>query len=310
MENIIGFVIKELRIKQGFTQQDIAAKTGCSRDLISKIELGKRQVSSDLLLSLSVCFQFNLINLSKYLNNYKNFDQYFAGLQLISCIENQDILKIKNLLNDNNIYATFNYGEPLLLKNYCTILVLLYIDNDYSQCLELTLSTLKIGFEDIKNYNIKISYNYYYSILLVLSFLIKQKNEYALLLAFQEKFINFIEIHFFNNTFSIPSIDYYFKKLYTILLNNLADTYLDLFEFNTALTICQKGIVQCYHLNILSTLPPLLKLKVEILYKLDRLILAKETFNDFKSICNVTKMSDYLESVSSTFTTNYPLLFE
>ncbi len=309
MFNNIGPAIKELRLKHGFTQQELANNTDYTRDFISKIELGKRQAPPDLLVSLSKLLQLDLITLDKHLNKYENLAHYLAANRLITCVEKQDLYQIKTLLETDSIYNDFNYGEPMLIKNYCNSLVLFYITKNYDECLTLTLSTLNLNLDNIENYTIKISSNYYYSTLLILAGLIREKNEFTVLFEFEKKIIDFIEQYYFNNVFTLPSIDYYFKKLYTLLLNNHADTCFSLLHFNNALTVCEKGIDSCYKLNILNSLPLLLKLKVEILYNLDQVIQAKEAFIDFKSICNITKIPSYFENVTNNFKNDYPLLF-
>ncbi len=309
VNNNLGSIIKNLRIELGISQQQLADNTTYSRDYISKIELGKRYPPEDLIISLSTCLNIDLLTLSKKINNYKNFNHYLASNKLISCIETQDLEQIKHLLLSDNIYAEFIYGEPLIIKNYCLMLVLFHIDKNFDKCLSLAQSTLDISLSDITNYNFKVTSNYYYySILLVLCSLIKLNGDYTLLLNFEKNFISFLDKNYFSNIISIHSVDYYFKKLYTVLLNNLADTYFNILEFDNALTFCNIGIEKCNFLNIISTLPMLLKLKTEILYSSNNITEAKATYSDFHSICNITNNLKYFENTSSLFRNNYPLI--
>ncbi len=45
--------IKELRLEKKMTQSGLAMEIGCSQNLISKIELGKAEPTSDVLISLA-----------------------------------------------------------------------------------------------------------------------------------------------------------------------------------------------------------------------------------------------------------------
>lgn len=56
----IGLRIKKLRIKNGYTQEQLGEKIGCSNNHISHIETGTNKVSLTLLLRLSHAFEISL----------------------------------------------------------------------------------------------------------------------------------------------------------------------------------------------------------------------------------------------------------
>jgi DNA-binding XRE family transcriptional regulator len=55
----IGALIREYREKAGYSQNDMAEKSGLSQQHISQVELGKRNIGSDQLVMLSLLLGFD-----------------------------------------------------------------------------------------------------------------------------------------------------------------------------------------------------------------------------------------------------------
>ncbi|MCD8015929.1 MAG: helix-turn-helix domain-containing protein [Lachnospiraceae bacterium] len=56
METTFGNRLKELRIKSGMTQKQLAERVGISKSIVSFYELHERQPSGDILIRLSATF--------------------------------------------------------------------------------------------------------------------------------------------------------------------------------------------------------------------------------------------------------------
>ncbi len=284
MKKSFGDLIKEIRIKNGFSQQELSEHTAYSRDYLSKIEVGKRNPSDDFLVSISTTLNFDFSTLHKKLNNFITLDDYFLTNKLVECIEAKNIDKIKQLL-DNEIFTyKMNYGESRITKEYCQALVIFYIDNNTDKALQYCLDILEITYDKIDDYEIKVNFPYYYSLLLLLGHIMSEKKDYNILENFLKKFIAFIDNYYLNGILPIYSVEYYYKKLYITILNNYADTLLKLGECQLALNQCNKAIDVSNKLNILSLLPYLYKMKVEILHVTGNLFEVKQNLNYLKDL--------------------------
>lgn len=111
-KEILKMKLKELRLKNNLTQQEIADILGCSTVAYSRYETGKRQPSTDMLISLSKILHVSIdyilendnysddfINLEpldrEIIKNYHNADTYdqIAVLRILNIKEKDDKLK-------------------------------------------------------------------------------------------------------------------------------------------------------------------------------------------------------------------------
>lgn len=77
-----GDRIRQLRIKNGFTQECIAAALNVDRSFYSRIESGKKGASVDLFIQLSALFNVSL-------------DYLILGKYIVSQAENTDVVQLK-----------------------------------------------------------------------------------------------------------------------------------------------------------------------------------------------------------------------
>lgn len=79
-----GHRIKLLRESKGYTQEQLAEKLNISRSYLSKLEIGERSSSIDLLIEISECFDITL----DYLILGKKYDPTYikATMQKLSKI--------------------------------------------------------------------------------------------------------------------------------------------------------------------------------------------------------------------------------
>lgn len=306
----IGSLIKTLRVEKKLSQEELATLCGYSRSVISMVECDNREPTEELYHLLSSILDFDFISLSNKIHNFHNLEHYLLAMELINLIDLDDDNKIASLLSNDIIVNEFNYGEPLLIKQYCHLLVLLYLENDIDTALTNCCEILEIDINNLSNFTPKINMpNQYYSIIVALTFCFYKQNNLELCLLLNKILIDFLEKTYFNNNINFYALDFYYKKLYITSLNNQADILHNSNNNNLALETCNKAIFKCHTLNILNILPMLLKLKVDILCTLNDIINAKETYIDFKSICRLTNNLAYFDTSSQVFKTNYPSLF-
>lgn len=311
MKNI-GEIIRFLRKSKNLSQENLSDLVGCSREFISQVERNKCNLPDYLLLPLSNFLTFDIPRLIKNIDKYNNFEHYILSCELIDLIEKNDNYGISTLLNNKIIINEFNYGYTNILKIYCMALVEKHINNNLNLSTKLCLQQLKISdISNIDEFIPKLSQeDRYYSTILVLGanlHIIGDFKHHKILL---NNTIDFLEQNIFNDLLPNSTISYYFKKFYIICLNNYADVHFTLNDLNNALIYCDKAIYISTKNNILFMLHLILKLKIEILYLLDKVDEAKEIYTDFKSICRLMQQLTYFESSSEKFKIQYPRLFD
>lgn len=304
-------VFKTIRNKNNISQSALAKMTNMSRSAIAMIESGDRMPTDDFLINLSKIYKFDMVALVKNISKYESIEHYLLVNKLLNLINLRDDFEIKLLLENPTIENEFNYGEPLIIKQYCEVLVLLELAKDYNSAYEKCIDYLKINPSDIKNFQPKICMpNQYYSQILNFVYTLNSLEMFEEQLIICEIFVKFLEDTFFYGEVPLTILDSFTKKLYIICLNNLADTYFRFKKYNESLIICNNGISESNKLNVLSVLPMLIKLKIQILYCLEHFSEAKNVFEQFKSICEITNNYNYFESTMKIFKINYTMLFD
>lgn len=308
--NNIVCVLKDIRVSNNISQAALGKMTNTSRSLIAMIESGERIPSDEFIISLSRIYKIDMSELIKNINNYKSLDHYFLTDKLIKAIDKRNDYEIKALLEDP-IVSEFDYGEPLIIKQYCQILIMIGISNDFNLAYQKCTEFLNINTQNIKNFQPKIGMsNKYYSQITNLMYILNTLELHDKQLILCDLFVSFLEDTFFYTEIPLINIDFFFKKLYIISLNNLADTYFTLGEFNKSLDICNKSIAESNKLNVLNTLPMIIKLQIEIFCSLEKFCSAKESIVRFKSLCEVTNNMPYFENSITLFKSKYAKLFE
>ncbi len=307
----IGELIKILRIERKLSQSALAELCNYSRSALSMIENGTRIPSDDLLLILSNTLNFDFLQFYQGIQNYKTLEHYILTNKLSNFINIGAVSDIADLLHNDVIINEFDYGEPLYAKQYCQLLVYAKQDDNIDLALDYCINILQIDINNINSFKPQISMpKYYNSIIIVFGYCLIKKNQLQNSILISKIHVKFLEDTYINNLSSFSSFDPYYKKLYIILLNNLSDTLLVVNEFDAALSVCNKGIQQSCNLNILSILPQLLAIKVEILYNLKDFEESKEVYLEFKYLCRTTNNNDYFSTTMDRLLTKYPNLFE
>lgn len=262
------------------------------------------------MLPLSKILKFNFI---QYVNNshkFKNIEHYTLSYKLVDAINDFDYTKIESILKNEIIINEFNYGSPKIIKDYSMSLVQCYIYNNYSESEKIVLDILNIeNRDDIANFELSFhAEERYYSCIAHLSTLLCIQNEHSLSSDLLHNTINFIEKYYTDENLPSHSIDTYFKKLYTAILNNYADILFHQKKYDESYKFCCRAYNTVIKYNVLYALEYILKLKIEILCKLNRYDEAQIIYEDFKFICKLKNKIDYFNNTQKMLIENYPLI--
>lgn len=303
--DLIIDLIKKLRKKNKLSQFQISELLNIPCSTYSMIESSHRKPNDEILVSLSNILNFDFITFSRKIKSYNSIEHYLLASELINYITLYDIGNIVNILENNSIIEEFNYGEPKIIKVYCEVLVLMHVKNDIELAYSTCVSFFKI--DDLSTFKPKINMpNQYYSLMLNLGYCLFKKDLFHESLILYNTLINFLENLYFKSELHFVHTPSFHKKYYIICLNNIADLYFTLENFDKALELCKKGIEKSNKLNILSILPSLINLKVEILCKLNNYSDAKLTYFQLKSLCEITDKLDYFNVSTEKLKNSYP----
>lgn len=301
-------LVIQLRNKKNLTQREIAKLSKIPASTYSMLECGKRKPTYDVLMSLSNVLKFDLVTFYENQNSYISMEHYLFAKDLIDLVDSNDIENIANNVKNNPIINEFNYGEPEIIKVYCEIILLIEkeknIELAYTTCIEfLNITTLD---EFVPRINMPCQY---YSIISKLGDCLYQKKMYDDFIVLYEILIKFLEKLYFNDFIIFVDIPDFYRNYYILCLSNLSKGYFSLNKFDVALKICDKGIEKSSEVDILNMFTTLLKLKVEILCKLDNYSEAKETYIQYKSLCSLALTINCFDASTIEFKEKYPNLF-
>ncbi len=217
----IGTIIRDLRIKNNMTQQELADKIFVTVPYISKIENGKRNVTNDLLKDLSGIFNIDLLGMVdsfKQFNSYEEFERYYFLRELI---ELKDIDNIEKCINEN--FDIFSINESVLLGQYCKALVDSIKYKRFQNSNEICYRALGLNKETILEEIKKSSYtNSAYSIFTLLSYNYRMLNEDLFVSELCRELVFHYESIINDGKLTYLKQDFFFKKTYIIFLNNYA----------------------------------------------------------------------------------------
>lgn len=308
----IGKLIKNLRIERGFSQEDIANFLHCSREQVSKIELDKRTLTNESLYILSNTLKFDFVTLSKNSEKYNSIDHYILCNRLIDTIIDRNIIEMQQLLESPEVLTEFDYGNPRILKLYCSSLVETNLNNNIEKSIEFCKEILEIeDLSKISMFTPKLEQeNRYYSTILQLGVNLQNNNDIISHKILLENTIEFLEQYYFNTILPSSSISFFMKKLYVSMLNNYATLLFKMQQYMNALCICEKAIEISSTYNSLYMLEFLLQLKIEILCSQNLLKDAKEAYAQLSGICTLSKNLNWLTKTNNLIKEHYPQLLD
>ncbi len=305
-DNTFGALLKSIRIKNDFSQENLAKLTNHSRSAISMFESGERLPTNEFLVSLSKIFKFDFISLIENIDKYKNLDHYLLVNEILQLVSIRDDEKINKIINEHPLIQEFDYGEPLLLRQYCEVLMLMDYHKDYNKTFELCTKFLNIDPDNIQNFKPKIRANKrYYSQTINLCCCLRFLGEYEKLLTLSKILVKFLEDTYFKTDIPLVDIDFFFKRYYLISLYNQADAYFKLKDYTKALEVCKTVVSQCSKQNILDILPNTYRLNTEILFSLGDFEEGKHSLELFRAVCVITDNLEDFESIVEAFRVKY-----
>ncbi len=306
----IGSLMKKLRKQNKLSQATVGNITGYTRQSISMIESDKRTMSVDGLISISKLLKFDFLKLSEELATYKKMEHYMLANELIKLVENNNIKELAKISNENKLIKELNYDEVAMLRDYCEIVVLSHIDNNFIGALNKCFDVLNIKIDEIDNFYPKMGMpNSYYLVTLSMIRSFYKVNDYKNLFSVCTKVVEFLESYYFNEFDLYLTMDRFFVKYYVISLSNLGYCYFINKDYENALIYCNKGIKKSNELNVINELPMLLDIKLKTLYNMGDVMGAKKYYNYFKTICDITESDTYFDSANTKYEKEYTNIF-
>ncbi len=309
--NNLGNLIAKLRKDNNITQDALADSISCSRSYISYLERNQRALQPEYCTPLSKVLNFNLKQYLHSYHKYKSIDHYILVTNIIELLNDGNFQKAKSILKNNKTVSELSYGSAYIIKVYCSALVSVVVDKDYISSEKAILKLLNIKSRRmVSQFTPDFSdEERYYSAIILLSNIFANQKEYKHVISLLSNTIDFLEKHIFDKTYQKETINIYFRKLYVTAYNNYADAFFNLKEYSEALKYCNVActLVKDYELNHVWEM--VLKLRIEILYMMDKIDEAQEVYNDFKTICRLKEKTEYFHSTNNVFITKYPKLF-
>lgn len=308
----INELLKEIRLEFGYTQRELAKKVGCSQELLSKIEKGVREPADDILISLSTIYKADLIDYKANLSKFKNPKDYIYFYELMEIAEQDFHLENDFLAKKLNtrIVKKFDYGEPLLLRNYCEARIELFVKKNYDSCIDFCLQNFECSYDTLDEIALgTLQSPFYYATLLLLSPALVAKGEVTSVKKLLARFIDHLDNMWKNDFFSYSGLNYLYSKIYILLLSNYSEVYLLLSEYELADQYADLTISKSGELNTLSAIHFVLKIKTLALYKQNKLFEAKIILKHLELYCGYSEYEYFYKNTIEEFKNSCPLLF-
>ncbi len=306
----MGNVIRLLRTDNNLSQEQLANLINVTRPVITNIESGKRRPTEEQLFDLSNKLDFDLVNFEYNSKHYKTLEHYLLSYKLNKLLESHKYETIANIIETNPMFNELNYNNVLVEKLYYEALISSRLEANQDYVIKICNNFFNIDFNNIEKFKIKINMpEKYYGLIIILGANLYYQNNFKNSLSLHIKLLDFLEKNYFNNKLPSIEVSSFLKKYYIKCHLNISCCYFELKDYEKTLDFCDKAIYKSNQLNILNVLTRIIKQKIEVLCKLNKLSEAKETYLDYKSICKLTDSMKYFEKNTNFFENNYPELF-
>ncbi len=303
----ISTVLKELRIDNNMSQKEVASYLFLDTSYYCKIEKGIRPISDEHLIKLSELFKSDLLNIKNSLNTFETLAEYKSYYTLRDLIENKDINSIEAYLI--TIKNSLNTNESLLLKIYCSALVQSLKYNNFLESNNICFKALNFEYGSL-NYNIQnnMNNNSTYSLFILITYNCTMLKQYDVALSICESLLEHYS-NIYNDTHYIYlHQDFFFKNTYITFLNNYAYILLKKEQFKKALKYCELGLNKSFEFGFMNQICNLLESKIEILYALSNITMAKDTYHYLENFCLLTNNTIFFKETKKLIQSSYPLL--
>ncbi len=289
MQNTFGQLLKELRKSKYFTQEDLALRTGYSKDTIRGIENDRLKASSTLINKLSYIFN---IDLNKYFYAIENdvpvlLENTYYSFR--NAIESNDIHILEKLISEHSNDIYFKSGRGLELIYYSQAMC--YYNDNKQKALALALKALSVNNLSIDTLNLtnEIYTITTYNLIGFVGVLYFDMGHVELSENILFDLYNKLKSYFFSDSTFLNYNLLETIRLYIILINNLATIEIEKRNFTVALEYINEAIDFCiknYKTNLLSNL---YFTKFECYYHLERF---EEAVNIFENVLTLASISN------------------
>ncbi len=294
-----GDLIRELRLENNWTIQELAERTNYSKQHISRIEKNQVVATFESSVQFTELFGFDFTVFDNNTTVFESYKDYIAYYKLADAIEKDDKPRIASTMEKYKVRETFTYGKLISLKNYAEVVVLMQKSSE--KAIEFCLELLDIDEEDLKELkfsNIFVEYEVGLYLTMAVSYYNAKKLKQSMYIT--------NALYDYINTIPTAFLHYISKKFYILIINNLSNINYEMGNYDTALKYCEEAIAKARKFNILIPLSFIYKLKMEVHYHLEQFDLAKKCYNYTQCFCETIDRVDYFEDIKKIVEEKYP----
>lgn len=300
--NTVGNIIKTLRKELNYTQQGMGKLLKCSTRTYRRIENDEQFPTHLQIHQLNKVFKIDLNDYIIAINRFKNYDTYIICQELRQALLNQDRESTKIIYEKNKDNVYFQVGEPFDLMIYAKANILLNNDDSPTKCIDFLMKSFNYKSIDDVYESLKDNFHspYFYSACIcmeVAHYKLKNhdvSNKLAFLI-YNNLNHYILDVSLFDGHISFSSQNNEYKRIFITATNNYADSLHDQGLYQESIDACKICISNCSKWKILKDLEYLNWLLFKSYYKLNKPELADKYLTHFKSICEMTGRTVFLE---------------
>ncbi len=314
MNYILNDLFKNIRKELGYTQKEFSKLLHCTQVQVSRIENNEREVSDEILATLSTIYNLNLLHYKYYSINFKTFEDYILFYEIAKCFDSYDLEIMKHLeklLENPTVKHNFTYGEPRIIKNLAHALVQQYVYKNYEKAKKYCLLVIHCNEKNLYTYvphSLKSSY--YYSCISVLANILYEEDHIELALEICKNHIKHMDEIAKNKVFTISYNDINYKRAYLKLLCSYALFLHHDKQFEKSIEVVDFSLIQCYTFNILNSLVIFLNIKMQCLYELNKFTEAKTLYDEINILYKYSYQSEETTKILISTKENFAEIFQ
>ncbi|MFV0503268.1 MAG: helix-turn-helix domain-containing protein [Lachnospirales bacterium] len=297
---VLNEMLSIIREELDVTQVELAKRLNCSQELISKIENKNRELSYELIFTLSSLSKVDLHFFRYISSKFKTTEDYLLFAELSNLIDSDvsgNINRIEELNNKNPLTESRDYGDLNAILYYSEIVVAYYKYQDYHKVIRIALKACEWENKKIKTDYIKsLKLGYYYGIY---SMLVKAHVKVGYVdtaLMFTDMFFKHFKEVWSDKRFTMVTDRYVYRKFYIgINVGHIMAKYA-MKDYEEVITLSEALLKELKKFNLLIEAEEIIALKAKSLVRLNRNDEAEEIITDLKVICKYLDKNDFYES--------------
>ncbi len=304
-----GDLLKELRLRNNLTQQDLANITNYTKQHISRIENNEVVATRIASKQFTMLLDFDFVRLSKHIYDFDSYRDYEAYFKLTLAIEKGSFSELQSILEYYKIDESVKSLDLLYLSYYAKALSLL--DSSPEHCIEHCFKVLKLNIDDVANITIdKTADEFELALILALghAYYALNKNQEAYTLS--ELLYNHCKTFFYNAENKYIDLNFNTMKICIHAAFNFGHMNFVFKNYAKSLELTNEGIEKSKDFNILYTLHFLYKQKTLNHYFLEEFEEAKKYYRFVEMFCEVNDKAEYFTKFENLVTNNYPKILE